>query len=155
MWPCEPIDLDKRTHVLLHLANKTSHRDAFEVLSNLPGLKEPNGKKMHFLNTFWYYCIIIVFFSTLDHVDISRYRPFFSSHLQACIDRQVLTVASDMVDFMLSKELPVDHAMLRMLLHKLGKQNLWLRAREVFRRTFLFAFSCFSYTLAVIHHALR
>ena len=52
------------------------------------------------------------------------------------MDRQVLPVASDTVDFMLSHNLAVDQAMLHILFHKLGKQNLWLRAREVFRREY-------------------
>ncbi|XP_077446813.1 protein TOPAZ1 isoform X2 [Stigmatopora argus] len=70
-----------------------------------------------------------------DQVDISRYTSLFNSHLQACVDRWMLTVASDSADFMLSRKLPVDGAVLQMLLHKLGKQNLWLRAREVFRHS--------------------
>ncbi|XP_071356453.1 protein TOPAZ1 isoform X5 [Trachinotus anak] len=111
-WPCEPADLDSRTRVLMRLAEKTSHRDTLEVLCNLPGIKEPN-----------------------DLVDISRYRPLFNSHLQVCVDRQILPVASDTVDFMLSQNLAVDHTVLQILLHKLGKQNLWLRAREVFRHS--------------------
>ncbi|XP_039978230.1 protein TOPAZ1 isoform X3 [Xiphias gladius] len=111
-WPCEPADLDSRSRVLMRLAEKTSHRDTLEVLSNLPGMKEPN-----------------------DLIDISRYGPLFNSHLQVCVDRQILPLASDSVDFMLSKNLAVDHAMLQILLHKLGKQNLWLRAREVFRHS--------------------
>ncbi|XP_074543778.1 uncharacterized protein topaz1 isoform X2 [Halichoeres trimaculatus] len=109
-WPCEPADLESRTRVLIRLAEKSSHRDSFDVLSNLPGLKEPS-----------------------NFVDPSMYTPLFHSHLRVCLDRQTLPVASDTVDFMLSKNLAVDHAMLHMLLHKLGKQNLWLRAREVFR----------------------
>ncbi|KAK9526263.1 hypothetical protein VZT92_014972 [Zoarces viviparus] len=111
-WPCEPTDLESRTRVLMRLAEKTSHRDTLEVLRNLPGLKEPN-----------------------DVVDIYRYGSLFNSHLRVCVDRQMLPVASDAVDFMLSRKLPVDHALLQMLLHKLVKQNLWLRAREVFRHS--------------------
>lgn len=76
-------------------------------------------------------------FST-ELIDISRFCPLFSAHLQTCVDRQVLPVASDTVDFMLSKKMTVDGGMLQMLLHKLGKQSLWLKAREVFRR------ECFS-----------
>ena len=69
-------------------------------------------------------------------IDISRYSPLFKSHLQVCVDRLMLPVASDMVDFMLSKNLAVEHSLLQTLLHKLGKQNIWLRAREVFRRKY-------------------
>nr|XP_046274048.1 uncharacterized protein topaz1 isoform X2 [Scatophagus argus] len=111
-WPCEPADLESRTRVLLRLAEKSSHRDTLEVLCNLPGIKEPN-----------------------DLVDISRYCPLFNSHLQVCVDRQILPVASDTVDFMLSNNLAVNHSMLQILLNKLGKQNLWLRAREIFRHS--------------------
>ncbi|XP_030597258.1 uncharacterized protein topaz1 [Archocentrus centrarchus] len=111
-WPCEPADLESRTRVLLCLAEKTSHRDTLEVLSNLPGVKESN-----------------------DLMDISRYNPLFNSHLQVCVDRHMLPVAADTVDFMLSKNLAVEHSVLQILLHKLGKQNLWLRAREVFRHS--------------------
>ncbi|XP_051247143.1 uncharacterized protein topaz1 isoform X2 [Dicentrarchus labrax] len=112
LWPCEPADLESRARVLIRLAEKTSHRDTLDVLRNLPGLKEPN-----------------------DLVSISRYHLLFNSHLQVCVDRQTLPVASDTVDFMLSKNLAVDHTVLQILLHKLGKQNLWLRAREVFRHS--------------------
>nr|XP_043872096.1 protein TOPAZ1-like [Solea senegalensis] len=111
-WPCEPADLDSRSHVLMRLAEKTSHRDTLEVLSNLPGIKEPS-----------------------DMINVSRHSPVFNSHLQVCVDRQILPVASDTVDFMFSKNLAVDQSVLHILLHKLGKQNLWLRAREVFRHS--------------------
>ncbi|XP_055368845.1 uncharacterized protein topaz1 isoform X2 [Betta splendens] len=109
-WPCEPADLESRSCVLLSLAEKTSHRDTLEVLHNLPGIKEATGL-----------------------MDISRYSALFSSHLQVCVDRQILPVASDTVELMLSKKLPVDRGLLQILLHKLGKQKLWVRAREVFR----------------------
>uniref|UniRef100_A0A667XAY7 Protein TOPAZ1 n=1 Tax=Myripristis murdjan TaxID=586833 RepID=A0A667XAY7_9TELE len=42
LWPSNPDDLEKRCHVLMRLAEKTSQRDTLEVLSNLPGLKEPS-----------------------------------------------------------------------------------------------------------------
>lgn len=77
-------------------------------------------------------CVCVL--SSSDNIDISRYNPLFNAHLQVCLDRQVFPVASDTVAFMLLKNLQVDHAMLQILLHKLGKQNMWLRAREVFRR---------------------
>nr|XP_040045329.1 uncharacterized protein topaz1 isoform X1 [Gasterosteus aculeatus aculeatus] len=111
-WPCEPADLESRTRVLMRLAEKTSHRDTLEVLCNLPGLKEPN-----------------------DMVDASRYAALFNDQLRAFVDRQIFPVASDAVNFMLSKKLPVDPALLQLLLNKLGNQNLWLRAREVFRHS--------------------
>ncbi|XP_032437826.1 protein TOPAZ1 isoform X1 [Xiphophorus hellerii] len=112
LWPCEPTDLEGRTNLLRRLSGKTSHRDTLEVLCNLPGVKEPS-----------------------DLIDISRYSPMFTSHLQVCVERQILPVASDLLDFMLSKQLAVDHSLLQMLLEKLGRQNLWLRAREVFKHS--------------------
>ncbi|XP_057684074.1 uncharacterized protein topaz1 isoform X1 [Corythoichthys intestinalis] len=112
VWPCKPLDLEHRSRVLICMAEKTSQRDTLEILCNLPGIQEPN-----------------------DQVDISKYTPLFNAHLQVCVDRLMLTVASDSVDFMLSRKLPVDGDVLQRLLHKLGKQNLWLRAREVFRHS--------------------
>nr|XP_057903560.1 protein TOPAZ1 isoform X2 [Doryrhamphus excisus] len=109
-WPCQPADLESRSRVLIHLSKSTSHRDTLEVLCHLPGIQDP-----------------------IDQFDVLRYTPLFNSHLQVCLDRQVLPVASDAVDFMLSKKLLVEHVVLQKLLHKLGKQNQWLRAREVFR----------------------
>ncbi|XP_056277248.1 protein TOPAZ1 [Pseudoliparis swirei] len=65
----------------------------------------------------------------------SRHGSLFDSHLRVCVDRQLLTVASNAVDFMLYKKLPVDHALLQTLLNKLSKQNHWARARELFRHS--------------------
>ncbi|TNN54881.1 Testis- and ovary-specific PAZ domain-containing protein 1 [Liparis tanakae] len=71
-----------------------------------------------------------------DGIDASsRYGSLFDSHLRVCVDRQLLTVASNAVDFMLYKNLPVDHALLQTLLNKLSKQNHWARARELFRHS--------------------
>ncbi|KAM9776288.1 protein TOPAZ1 isoform 2-T2 [Syngnathus typhle] len=109
MWPCEHPDLENRSRVLVHLAEKASQRDALEVLCNLPGIQEPN-----------------------DQVDNSRYTPLFNAHLKVCVDRLMLSVAADSVGLMLSRKVPVEDAVLRALLHKLGKQNLWLRARKIF-----------------------
>ncbi|XP_011607419.2 protein TOPAZ1 isoform X1 [Takifugu rubripes] len=112
VWPCDAADVESRTRVLLRLGERTSHRGTLEVLSHLPGLKEPN-----------------------DFADVSNYCSVFNAHLQVCVDRQTLPVASDLVDFMLSKQLAVEPALLQALLQKLGRQNLWLRAREVFRHS--------------------
>ncbi|XP_041822872.1 uncharacterized protein topaz1 [Melanotaenia boesemani] len=112
LWPCEPADLESRTRVLMRLAEKTSHRDTLEVLCNLPGIKEPN-----------------------DSINISSYSPLFNSHLQVCVDKNMLPVASDTVDFMLCNKLAIENSVLQTLVHKLGKQNLWLRAREVFKHS--------------------
>lgn len=47
-WPCEPADVESRTHVLTRLAEKTSQRDTLEVLCNLPGIQESNGERKRF-----------------------------------------------------------------------------------------------------------
>ncbi|XP_041759356.1 uncharacterized protein topaz1 isoform X3 [Coregonus clupeaformis] len=111
VWPCSVEDVVERTTVLVRLAEKTSHRDTLEVLTNLPGLKEP-----------------------ADLADISIYGCLFNGHLKSCVERQTMTVASDTLDFMLSKSLAVDPPLLHTLLHKLGKQNIWLRARALFKQ---------------------
>lgn len=67
-------------------------------------------------------------------MNISNYCSVFNAHLLVCVDRQALPVASDLADLMLAKQLPIEPTSLQALLQKLGKQNLWLRAREVFRR---------------------
>lgn len=83
-----------------------------------------------------------MFFSNLhpDLIDVSRYSPLFTDHLQVCVERQALLVASDTVDFMLSKKLPVDHSLLQTLLEKLGRQKRWPRARELFKRKYYWIF---------------
>ncbi|XP_046875485.1 protein TOPAZ1 [Hypomesus transpacificus] len=110
LWPCEPTDVIERTNMLVCLAKKTSHRDTLEVLTNLPGLQEPT-----------------------DVGSMSQYESLFNSHLSVCVERQTLPVAADTLDFMLSKSLAVEPPLLHTLLHKLGKQNVWLRARSLFK----------------------
>lgn len=82
-------------------------------------------------------CTLLLFLFPSDGIDASsRYGSLFDSHLRVCVDRQLLTVASNAVDFMLYKKLPVDHTLLQTLLNKLSKQNHWARARELFRREY-------------------
>ncbi|XP_059899467.1 uncharacterized protein topaz1 isoform X2 [Gadus macrocephalus] len=110
-WPCRPEDLEERTHLLLRLAESTAQRDALEILSNLPGLKEPN-----------------------ESVDISQYGAVFNAHLQECMAKRMLPMASDVAELMLCKQLEVQAGLLQTLLSKLGKQSPWHRAREIFVR---------------------
>lgn len=119
--------------MLLQLAKKTSHRGTLEILCNLPGLKEPNGERSErsLLAQTWVNTCLL---PPPDSVNISSYSSVFNAHLLLCVDRQTLPVASDLVDFMLAKQLAVEPSLLQALLQKLGRQNLWLRAREVFRR---------------------
>ncbi|KAA0710794.1 Testis- and ovary-specific PAZ domain-containing protein 1 [Triplophysa tibetana] len=75
VWPCDPADIDCRKRVLTLLAGRTSHRDTFDILANLPGLRQP--------------------------------------------------ITQGMVP---------ETARLQNLIHKLGKQNNWSRARTLFNR---------------------
>lgn len=143
--------------MLLRLAEKTSHRVTLEILCNLPGLKEPNGEGRK-PSPIW--CSTDVsedVLRLLDLVNISSYCSVFSAHLLLCLDRQALPVASDLVDFMLAKQMPVEVNLLHALLQKLGKQSLWLRARELFRRESYFLTSrhetsgCPGVSLCLIH----
>ncbi|KAJ7991683.1 hypothetical protein DPEC_G00286430 [Dallia pectoralis] len=111
VWPCSVEDLTERRDVLVQLAEKTSHRDTLEILTNLPGLKEP-----------------------AELADASVHENLFNRHLKSCVDRQSVTVAADTLNFMLSKDIAVHLPLLHDLLHKLGKQNVWLRARALFKQ---------------------
>lgn len=133
-WPCDAADVESRTRLLLRLGEKTSHRGTLEVLSHLPGLKEPSGERRKSTHVLWTADVSEGVFPPPEFANVSNYCSLFNAHLQVCVDRQTLPVASDLVDFMLSKQLAVEPALLQALLQKLGRQNLWLRAREVFRR---------------------
>ncbi|XP_028847574.1 protein TOPAZ1 [Denticeps clupeoides] len=110
VWSCERADVAYRVRLLTLLAQQTSHRDTLEVLSNLPGLQQP-----------------------VDGVDVCEYVHMFNSHLRVCMERHALPVAADTLDFMLDHRLSADPSLLQSLLLKLGKQNLWSRARTLFK----------------------
>ena len=142
LWPCEPTDVIERTNMLVCLAKKTSHRDTLEVLTNLPGLQEPTGQththmsdshpKSH-VRCVCGYDPLPPSSVPSDVGSMSQYESLFNSHLSVCVERQTLPVAADTLDFMLSKSLAVEPPLLHTLLHKLGKQNVWLRARSLFK----------------------
>jgi len=69
-----------------------------------------------------------------ESVDVSQYGTVFNAHLQACVERDMLPTASDLVELMMSKRLAAEASLLQTLLKKLVKQNFWCRAREIFRR---------------------
>ncbi|XP_051992781.1 protein TOPAZ1-like [Xyrauchen texanus] len=110
MWPCEQADIDDRKRVLTLLAGKTSHRDTFEILTNLPGLR-------HHINS----------------IHVNEYTEMFSTHLHLCVTKQTLQVAADILEFMLIHGMAPDTIQLQSLIHKLGKQNNWSRARALFK----------------------
>ncbi|XP_055075172.2 protein TOPAZ1 isoform X3 [Misgurnus anguillicaudatus] len=111
VWPCDPPDIDYRKRVLTLLAGKTSHRDTFDILANLPGLKQP-----------------------INGVQINGYTEMFNAHLRLCVMKQTLPVAADILDFMLTQGMVPETLQLQSLIHKLGKQNNWSRARALFKR---------------------
>ncbi|XP_058610119.1 protein TOPAZ1 isoform X5 [Onychostoma macrolepis] len=123
MWPCEQADIENRKHVLTLLAEKTSHRDTYEILTNLPGIRQP-----------------------INGVQINEYADTFNAHLRLCLVKQTLPVAADILEFMLLHGMVPETLQLQNLIHKLGKQNNWSRARALFKRAqsagFYFAVVC-------------
>ncbi|XP_043073018.1 protein TOPAZ1 isoform X2 [Puntigrus tetrazona] len=111
MWPCEQADVKNRKHVLTLLAGKTSHRDAYEILTNLPGIRQP-----------------------IDGVQKNDYAETFNAHLRLCLVKQTLPVAADILEFMLMHGMVPETLPLQSLIHKLGKQNNWSRVRALFKR---------------------
>ncbi|KAL7849627.1 hypothetical protein SRHO_G00189760 [Serrasalmus rhombeus] len=110
-WPCDQADVENRRRVLIVLAGKTSHRDTLEVLSNLPGLRQP-----------------------LDGVQLGEYSGVFNAHLQKCMMNQALLVAADTLEFMLMQGISAEPSQLQNVIHKLGRQNVWSRGRSLFKR---------------------
>lgn len=111
VWPCDPADIDCRKRVLTLLAGRTSHRDTFDILTNLPGLRQP-----------------------INGVQVDEYTEMFNAHLRLCMMKQTLPVAADILEFMLAQGMVPETPQLQNLIHKLGKQNNWSRARALFNR---------------------
>lgn len=72
--------------------------------------------------------------AALDGVQMSEYNTMFNTHLRRCVMNQVLPVAADTLEFMLTQGIPPETSELQHLIHKLGKQNSWSRARTLFKR---------------------
>lgn len=68
-----------------------------------------------------------------DGVRVSEFNTVFNAHLRRCVTNHVLPVAADTLEFMLARGIPPDTSELQQLLHKLGKQNSWSRARILFK----------------------
>ncbi|XP_057210723.1 protein TOPAZ1 [Triplophysa rosa] len=111
VWPCDPADIDCRKCVLTLLAGRTSHRDTFDILANLPGLRQP-----------------------INGVQVDEYTEMFNAHLRLCVKKQTLPVAADILEFMFAQGVVPETAQLQNLIHKLGKQNNWNCARTLFNR---------------------
>lgn len=72
--------------------------------------------------------------AVLDGVQMREYNTMFNTHLRRCVMNQVLPVAADTLEFMLTRGIPPETSELQHLIHKLGKQNSWSRARTLFKR---------------------
>lgn len=67
-------------------------------------------------------------------MQINDYAETFNVHLRLCLAKQTLPVAADILEFMLIHGMVPDTLQLQSLIHKLGKQNNWSRARALFKR---------------------
>ncbi|MBN3305556.1 TCAIM protein, partial [Amia calva] len=114
MWPCESIDVVNRHNLLCKIAEQTSQKNMYvetlEVLTKLPGLHDVHCS-----------------------FDVTRYDDIFNRHLWSCFKYQNLRVCCSIVEFMVSKNISVDFCLLRKLIHKLGQQCLWPKARSLYK----------------------
>lgn len=67
-------------------------------------------------------------------MQVDEYTEMFNAHLRLCVMKQTLPVAGDILEFMLAQGMVPESALLQNLIHKLGKQNNWSRARTLFNR---------------------
>ncbi|XP_018618267.2 protein TOPAZ1 isoform X1 [Scleropages formosus] len=68
-----------------------------------------------------------------DTLDVSQYSKIFNQHLKSCIEKQSLTMAFSTIDFMIMKDILVNRSLLQSLIHKLGRQNIWRKARFLYK----------------------
>uniref|UniRef100_A0A7M4EAQ4 Protein TOPAZ1 n=1 Tax=Crocodylus porosus TaxID=8502 RepID=A0A7M4EAQ4_CROPO len=114
VWPCDRMDVLSRHNLLCALAceylTKSQYRQTFEILQNLPGFQ-----------------------TCSDTLDVSQYSLLFNKLLDACIESKSLGVSSSVIDFMFSKNVPIDFTLLRGLITTLGRSCLWLKARTYYK----------------------
>ncbi|XP_035270039.1 uncharacterized protein topaz1 isoform X1 [Anguilla anguilla] len=112
LWQCEEADVVHRHSVLCRLAEcatqKSMFEETLEILTNLPDVQDVK-------------------------VDPAQYNLVFHLHLKACLEKPNLTVASNIAELMFTKKIEVDMCVLQLLIHKLGKQNAWQKARILYR----------------------
>ncbi|XP_042332767.1 protein TOPAZ1 isoform X2 [Sceloporus undulatus] len=113
-WPCDRMDVLNRHNLLCTMATeyitKSRYGEAFEVLQNLPGFQNSS-----------------------DTLDVSQYSLLFNKLLGACLESKNLGMSSAVVDFMLTKNIPVEFHLLRSLITTLGRSCLWLKARTHYK----------------------
>ncbi|NWY00154.1 TOPZ1 protein, partial [Nothoprocta ornata] len=114
VWPCDKMDILNRHNLLRSLVHqylsKSLYKQAFEVLQNLPGFQNCS-----------------------DTVDVPWYSRLFNKLINACFESKNLGISSSAIDFMLSKNIPVDFFLLRGLITSLGRSCLWSKARTYYK----------------------
>ncbi|KAI6074672.1 Testis- and ovary-specific PAZ domain-containing protein 1 isoform X2 [Aix galericulata] len=133
LWPCDEEDILNRHNLLYSLVHnymrQSLYRQALEVLQNLPGFQ--NGT---------------------DAVDVSQYGCIFNLLIKACFESKNLGVSSSAVDFMLSKNIPVDFFLLRGLITGLGRSCLWSKARTYYKTAL--SLGCYPPLEGNLHHKI-
>uniref|UniRef100_A0A8D2IYV0 Protein TOPAZ1 n=1 Tax=Varanus komodoensis TaxID=61221 RepID=A0A8D2IYV0_VARKO len=113
-WPCDRMDVLNRHNLLCTIASeyitKSRYGEAFEVLQNLPGFE-----------------------NSCDTLDVSQYSLLFNKLLDACLESKNLGISSNAVEFMLTKNIPIQFNLLRALITALGRSCLWLKARTHYK----------------------
>ncbi|NWR03207.1 TOPZ1 protein, partial [Paradoxornis webbianus] len=131
--PCDKMDILNRHNLLCAIVHKylrrSLYRQAFEVLQNLPGLQKHS-----------------------DTVDASQYSCLFNKLINACFENKNLGVSSSAVDFMLSKKIAIDFALLRGLITALGRSFLWSKARTYYKNAL--SLGCYPELQGILHHKL-
>nr|XP_020655147.1 testis- and ovary-specific PAZ domain-containing protein 1 [Pogona vitticeps] len=113
-WPCNRMDVLSRHNLLCTIASeyitKSRHGEAFEVLQNLPGFQ-----------------------NSCDSMDVSQYSFLFNKLLGACLDNEHIGISSTVMEFMFSKNIPVEFKLLRAMITSLGRSCMWLKARTHYK----------------------
>ncbi|XP_068789442.1 protein TOPAZ1 [Struthio camelus] len=133
VWPCDKMDILKRHNLSRSLVyeylSKSLYREAFEVLQNLPGFQNCS-----------------------DTVDVSWYSRLFNKLIHACFESKNLGISSSAVDFMLSKNIPIDFFLLRGLITSLGRSCLWSKARTYYKSAL--SLGCYPLLQGNLYHKL-
>ncbi|XP_064361526.1 protein TOPAZ1 [Dromaius novaehollandiae] len=133
VWPCDKMDILNRHNLLCSLVHeylsKSLYRQAFEVLQNLPGFQNCS-----------------------DTVDVPWYSHLFNKLINACFESKNLGISSSAIDFMLSKNMPIDFFLLRGLITSLGRSCLWSKARTYYKSAL--SLGCYPLLQGNLYHKL-
>ncbi|XP_062424457.1 protein TOPAZ1 [Rhea pennata] len=133
VWPCDKVDILNRHNLLRSLVHeylsKSLYRQAFEVLQNLPGFQNCS-----------------------DTIDVPWYSRLFNKLINACFESKNLGISSSAIDFMLSKNIPIDFFLLRGLITSLGRSCLWSKARTYYKSAL--SLGCYPLLQGNLYHKL-